>query len=197
MSSNNANEMVKAIRDAQKQIERDSESTAVQNDIIGANLIRLYQNKCYKEMPDVQGNSYKSFETFCKETFGFSRIYAYRLMDAHKTLERLKTLELTTINQPERVLTMLKQAKLDDDRLKEVWDKATRKKTDAIPSRNAVREAIGKKEAKKKNTKDTKIFDELFSLDLTASEKKALNAIIKKWNAAHEETAEVADAADE
>ena len=53
MSSNNANEMVKAIRDAQKQIERDSESTAVQNDIIGANLIRLYQDKCYKEMPDV------------------------------------------------------------------------------------------------------------------------------------------------
>ncbi len=188
---------VNEIKQALSEINKNESSTTQHLHKVADLLSELKQDGEFKMLKDSEGNPYKSFETFCKETFGFSRIYAYRLMDAHGIQDLLEKQGLTTIKQPEHVLTMLKQAKLDDERLKEVWHKATGKDTDTIPSRNAVREAIGKKEAKEKNTKDVKIFDELYKLNLTASEKKALDAIKRKWESAHEEKAEAAEAADE
>ena len=188
-----------AIRQNFEALGTNEKSSADKSYAIGRNLTELHEKNRYRQLNDEDGNCFKKWQDFCEKGCGFSRIYADKLMKSAAIQDRLEASEVTTIKQSVANLYMLHIAeKKHSIDIKTIWEKATETTSDAFPARNAVLKAIGPHAhgSAKPSPKD-KFIKELSDLELTAGERKVLNAIIKKWNAAHEEKADAAKAADE
>ncbi len=205
-NSNNGNANIEelegklsAIRQNFEALGANEKSSADKSYVIGRNLTELHKENRYRQLKDEEGNCFKKWQDFCEKGCGFSRVYADKLMKSAAIQDRLAASEVTTIKQSVANLYMLHIAeKKHSIDIKTIWKEATEDNPDAFPARSAVSKAINPYAPSSAKTNfRAKFFKELSDLDLTVSEKKALNAIIKKWNAAHEGTAEVADAADE
>ena len=191
--------MLSDIRQNFEALGANEKSSADKSYVIGRNLTELHKENRYRQLKNENGNCFKKWQDFCEKGCGFSRVYADKLMKSAAIQDRLETSEVTTIKQSVANLYMLHIAeKKHSIDIKTTWKEATEDNPDAFPARSAVSKAINPYTQGSANpTPKDKFIKELFALDLTANEQKALAAIIKKWNAAHEETAEVADAADE
>ena len=174
----------------------NEKSSADKSFLIGLNLIELHAEYRYRNLTDEDGNGFKKWQDFCMKGCGFSRIYADKLMNAAEMQKRLEASNLTTIKQSVANLYMLHIAeKKHSINIEAVWKEATKSIPDAFPARNEVLKAINP-HAQNHNTTDPskKFFDRLGKLNLTDAEKKALDGIIAKWEAAHKKTAEVTEA---
>ena len=191
--------MLSDIRQNFEALGANEKSSADKSYVIGRNLTELHKENRYRQLMDEEGNCSKNWQDFCEKRCGFSRAYADKLMKSAAIQDRLAASEVTTIKQSVANLYMLHIAeKKHSIDIKTIWQEATEDNPDAFPARSAVSKAINPYAPSSAKTNfRAKFFKELSDLDLTDTQRKTLEAIIKKWNAAHEEKAEVADAADE
>ena len=205
-NSNNGNANIEelkgklsAIRQNFEALGANEKSSANKSYIIGRNLTELHKEYRYRLLTDEDGNCFKKWQDFCEKGCGFSRVYADKLMKSAAIQDRLEASEVTKIKQSVANLYMLHIAeKKHSIDIKTIWQMASKSTPDAFPARSAVSKAINPyTQGSAKPTPKDKFIKELSALDLTANEQKALAAIIKKWNKAHEEKAEAAEAADE
>ena len=175
--------MLSDIRQNFEALGANEKSSADKSYVIGRNLTELHKENRYRQLKDEDGNCFKKWQDFCEKGCGFSRVYADKLMKSAAIQDRLEASEVTTIKQSVANLYRLhiadKKPSID---IKTVWQKATKDNPDAFPTRNAVLKAITPHAQgnARPNAKD-KFIKELSDLELTVSERKVLNAIIKKW----------------
>ena len=205
-NSNNGNANIEelegklsAIRQNFEALGANEKSSADKSYVIGCDLTELHKENRYRQLKDEEGNRFKKWQDFCEKGCGFSRVYADKLMKCAAIQDRLEASEVTKIKQSVANLYMLHIAeKKHSIDIKTIWQVASKSTPDAFPARSAVSKAINPyTQGSAKPTPKDKFIKELSDLELTAGERKVLNAIIRKWHEVHEEKAEIAEAADE
>ena len=129
------NEKVAEIRKACKDLQKSETTTAQNQYIIGDNLRQIKDQGLFREKSP-------KFEDFCKAQLGFTKQYAYMLIKASVVQNKLEKAGLLKLKCPEKILRLLTAKKYQDDQiLKSIWSKATRKQTEYIPTPKEVMQA--------------------------------------------------------
>lgn len=100
----------------------------------GTLLKYIKDNKRYKEL------GYKTFEAYTKDVLGFSRSYAYRLLNSSETYDNFVALGATNLPTEEKQLRPI--VSLSKEEQIEVWQEVAK---DKVPTAKEVQEAVNKK----------------------------------------------------
>ncbi len=126
----------------EERIERDELENTVQQAFViaGDALKRLRDRKLYRE-------THKTFESYVKERFDFSRSAAYYLIDASEVVNNLKCQQIVDKNISTKVLPSKEShcrplAKLSPVEQTRAWEKAVEKADGKIPSSRLIKEAV-------------------------------------------------------
>ena len=127
------NEKVYAIKKACKKLCKSETIAAESQYIIGNNLREIKEGGLFKD-----GN-FNKFEEFCQKRFGFTKQYAYMLINASIVQKQLEEKGVLQIKCPEKILRMLTAKKYQEEQIqKEIWIKATQNNPKRIPSRKEI-----------------------------------------------------------
>ena len=169
--TNTANIDIEKLKDLHSAIKKDyvglsenEKSSAVKSYNMGHNLNLLHEDGQYRNLPDNNGNQFKTWQSFCEEGCGFTRAYADKLMKIAAIQDELEETGATTVKQSVANLYALHNAKKGnpDLNLAEVWKKATENNPEAFPTRKDVLSAINPGSHTPKRT--TKVANDLPSL---------------------------------
>ena len=127
------NEKVYAIKKACKKLCKSETIAAESQYIIGNNLREIKEGGLFKD-----GN-FNKFEEFCQKRFGFTKQYAYMLINASIVQKQLEEKGVLKIKCPEKILRMLTAKKYQEEQIqKEIWIKATQNNPKRIPRRKEI-----------------------------------------------------------
>ena len=127
------NEKVYAIQKACKNLRKSETIGAESQYIIGNNLREIKEGGLFKD-----GN-FNKFEEFCQKRFGFTKQYAYMLINASIVQKQLEEKGVLKIKCPEKILRMLTAKKYQEEQIqKEIWIKATKNNPKRIPNRKDI-----------------------------------------------------------
>ena len=127
------NEKVYAIKKACKKLCKSETIAAESQYIIGNNLREIKEGGLFKD-----GN-FNKFEEFCQKRFGFTKQYAYMLINASIVQKQLEEKGVLKIKCPEKILRMLTAKKYQEEQVqKEIWIKATKNNPKRIPNRKDI-----------------------------------------------------------
>jgi hypothetical protein len=102
---------------------------------VGKALLEIRDSRLYLEACDKAGKPYGTFEDYCRERWGMSRIHAFRLIQATEVTENL--LPMGNIPTNERVARELVGLPVDEQR--EVWTQAIENSKSGQPTAQEVR----------------------------------------------------------
>lgn len=127
------NEKVSEIKNACKNLRKSETIAAESQYIIGNNLREIKEGGLFKD-----GN-FNKFEEFCQKRFGFTKQYAYMLINASIVQKQLEEKGVLKIKCPEKILRMLTAKKYQEEQVqKEIWIKATKNNPKRIPNRKDI-----------------------------------------------------------
>ena len=101
-------------------------------------------------------NTYKTFEAYCQDRFGFGRAHSYRLIDAVTVVENLRFAEdekdALSPNRRQILPTKLEQVRpltgLEPDEQREVWQQAVEQADGKVPAGRTVKSIVERLKAK-------------------------------------------------